>query len=81
MPDTNLNDNDLIQNAFQKSKLLGLNSFLIWNVKSAVLYKNNENNTDIICQWEEPSGSIKNRKDVESSEDLWKKMLHRILNN
>ena len=38
MPDTQINDAELIGNAIKKARILQRDSFILWNVKSAVLY-------------------------------------------
>lgn len=38
MPDTPINDAELLQNASAKAKALGVNSFVVWNVTHACLY-------------------------------------------
>lgn len=38
MPDTPVTDESLLANARKKAELLGLNSFLVWNVAAAVLH-------------------------------------------
>jgi len=80
MPDTPVDDEELIENAFKKSKALKLNSFLVWNVNSAALYKNENDDAELIYQWEEFNNNI-NREDVKSSKNFWKKMLYVILDD
>jgi len=41
MPDTQINDAELISNAIKKAQILKRDSFVLWNVKSAVLYVRN----------------------------------------
>jgi len=52
-PDTNIDDQELISNAKIKADLLGVNSFLLWNVSIAKLYvKNNEDEEfEVIKEW------------------------------
>ena len=38
MPDTRIDNLELIDNAKKKARALGLNSFVVWNVTEAVLY-------------------------------------------
>ena len=47
MPDTDINDEEFIKNAFNKAKLLKLNSFLLWNVNYAKLYVIEDENLKI----------------------------------
>lgn len=79
MPDTDINDTEFIYNAKKKAKLLSLNSFLLWNVKVAVLYKINEDDSlSKIKTWNTLS-HIENREEVEKNSSLIKTELHRIL--
>ena len=43
MPDTPINDQDLIENAIEKAQRLGLTSFLVWNAVEVKLYIKNGN--------------------------------------
>lgn len=38
MPDTPIDNYELIDNAKKKAHALGLNSFVVWNVSTAILY-------------------------------------------
>lgn len=81
MPDTPINDKELIANAKDKANILGLNSFLLWNVTTAVLYKiNDEGKETIVHTWNDLS-SIQKREDVESKREEWIKALHKILDD
>ncbi|SHJ86883.1 Type I restriction-modification system, DNA methylase subunit [Hathewaya proteolytica DSM 3090] len=53
-PDTSIEDKELIDNAKIKAELLGVNSFLIWNVSIAKLYvKSNESEEfKVIKEWD-----------------------------
>lgn len=53
-PDTPITDQELFKNAVQKAKLLGVNSFLLWNVSVAQLYVNNEKNGkyELLKEWD-----------------------------
>lgn len=52
-PDTDIDDKDLINNAKIKAELLGVNSFLVWNVSIAKLYAklNEEDEFKVIKEW------------------------------
>jgi hypothetical protein len=79
MPDTNINDDELIKNAKKKAQILGLNSFLVWNVTTAVLYKIEDNNSlTIVNVWNDLS-YIKNRKEVQPNYSDIKSVLQKIL--
>lgn len=74
MPDTSIDDNELIENASVKARNLGLNSFLIWNATEACLYIFNEDCNDF---FREPNFNLKNtllknRLDVQNRPELWK---------
>lgn len=78
MPDVPITDETLIDNATQKAILLGTNSFVLWNFKSARLYiKGQTGNYSIIKGWDVPE--IVSREDVDRYEANWKHILHNIL--
>ena len=77
MPDTPINDPDLIDNAKKKAKILKRDSFLVWNVKRAALYVNDGESFFIYKTWD--SIDINNRDEVKAKEALWKALLHQIL--
>ena len=47
MPDTQITDIKFIENAKLKANKLGLNSFLLWNAREAVLYVKENNSFSI----------------------------------
>lgn len=78
MPDISITDATLISNAKQKAILLGVNSFVLWNFKSARLYVCNEHNDFVIVRsWDNPN--IQSRTDVDTYEVEWKNTLHEII--
>lgn len=77
MPDTPINDADLISNAIKKAKILQRDSFILWNVKSAVLYSKQGDSFSILKTWNDID--INNRTEVKPKETLWKSLLHTIL--
>lgn len=77
MPDTPINDVELISNAITKAKILQRDSFILWNVKSAVLYVKNGENYSILKTWNDIA--INTRLEVRANEALWKTLLHTIL--
>jgi len=77
MPDTPINDSELISNAIKKAKILQRDSFVLWNVKSAVLYVKNGEAYSILKSWTEIA--INSRVEVRANETLWKALLHTIL--
>lgn len=81
MPDTSLEDVELIKNAKLKAKILSLNSFLLWNVSSAILYKIEDNDAlSIVKTWNNLS-HIKSREEVLQNRVEINKMLVEILND
>ncbi len=81
MPDTDINDQEFILNAKKKADLLSLNSFLLWNVSVAVLYKINEDGSlEKVKIWDGLS-HIHVRDEVEQKADEIKIELHKILND
>lgn len=79
MPDTPINDAELISNAIKKAKILQRDSFLLWNVKSAVLYSKQGNTFSILKTWNDIE--INNRTEVKPKENLWKSLLQTILSD
>lgn len=81
MPDTAIDDAEFIDNAKLKAKLLSLNSFLLWNVSTAVLYKIGENDLiTAIKTWNNLS-HIKTREEVIQNKKQINEMLIEILND
>lgn len=79
MPDTAINNPELISNAIKKAKILQRDSFILWNVKSAVLYSKQEDSFSILKTWTDID--ISRRADVKPKETLWKSLLHTILSD
>lgn len=77
MPDTMINDAELIRNASKKAKILQRESFILWNVKSAVLYVRNGDEFEILKSWDDID--INSRSEVKANEELWKRSLFQIL--
>lgn len=77
MPDTLINDAELISNAIKKAKILQRDSFILWNVKSAVLYSKQDDTFSILKTWNDID--INSRTEVKPKEILWKTLLHSIL--
>jgi hypothetical protein len=70
MPDTPINDKELIDNAIKKAKILKRDSFIVWNVKSAVLYSKQDDSFSILKSWN--CIDINTRTEVKPKENLWK---------
>jgi type I restriction-modification system DNA methylase subunit len=79
MPDTQINDAELISNAIKKAQILKRDSFLLWNVKSAVLYNRNGDTFEILKSWNDIN--INSRVEVKPNEQLWKNLLFEILSD
>jgi type I restriction-modification system DNA methylase subunit len=77
MPDTLINDAELISNAIKKAKILQRDSFILWNVKSAVLYSKQDDTFSILKTWNDID--INSRTEVKPKEILWKTLLYSIL--
>lgn len=80
MPDTPITDQELIENATKKARLLGLNSFLVWNVSEAALYVEKNGSYRVSHSWTDLK-DVTERNEVEANEKRWKAMLHTILEN
>lgn len=79
MPDTAINDAELISNAVKKAQVLKRENFVLWNVKSAVLYSKNGDDFEIFKTWSDID--INNREEVKPKENVWKELLHTILDD
>lgn len=78
-PETCVYDKEVIDNAIEKAKRLGTDSFLIWNVKKAVLYKLENGIATVFKEWDELP--IHSRKDIKENEQLWSSLLEKILDD
>lgn len=78
MPDTDINNDEFIDNAFTKAKLLKLNSFLLWNVNYAKLYVIKDKDLKIEKEWQLPQ-ILKTREDVQNNKSLWVELLKTII--
>lgn len=78
MPDTAINDLQLLQNAEQKARRLGLNSFLVWNVNEAALYAQTSSGAFTPKKtW--PAIGVTRRADVSQNRAAWVQLLHTII--
>jgi type I restriction-modification system DNA methylase subunit len=78
-PDTSITDEELIKNAVKKAQNLGLNSFLLWNVTTAVLYVSDDMvNYQPVRIWNDLS-HIKQREEVIHHRAEWVALLQKIL--
>jgi hypothetical protein len=76
-PDTAITDIELISNAEEKAHRLNLNSFIVWNVKEAVLYVEKDGEFISEKNWSIPS--LNSRKEVHLFQKDWKNLLNQIL--
>ena len=80
MPDTPINDRLLLENAEQKARRLGLNSFVVWNANEAALYLQESSGAFVFKKaW--PATDIKRRADVVTSRAVWVSLLHQIIDD
>ena len=72
MPDTNINDKEFYNNAKKKAEILGLDSFVLWNVKTAHLYILGKDTQDfqLAKVWDEIV-DIKTRESVQENSEKW----------
>lgn len=80
MPDTSINDLVLLENAEKKANRLGLDSFVVWNADTAVLYKKTADG-DFAHAKAWPSSNLKTRAEVAGNRAAWTALLHRILDD
>lgn len=78
MPEVSIDDIDFVTNAEYKARLLGTNSFVLWNVRSARLYAMNADRFEIIEQWDELV-TINSRVEVMANSKRWKMLAQKIL--
>jgi len=81
MPDTSIDDHLLIEKAENKARILGLDSFVVWNVQTANLYIRNIEQDNFIL-YEEPlfqNLNINTREDVINNPNLWQEAVIIIL--
>ncbi len=79
MPDTDVTDARLLENAQEKSRRLGLTSFLVWNAVDAVLYRWEKDEWRVFKCWR--CQRIRTREDVWQERDSWLDVLNDILND
>ncbi len=79
MPDTSISDEEFIQNAKEKAVILGVNGFLLWNAKEAVVYLLKDGEYQPSKSWDTSKGIINSRKDIERNREIWIEYLHQIL--
>lgn len=79
MPDTDINDIELLKNAEKKANMLRLNSFLVWNGKDAALFYKNEESEKFSCIKNWSRAELTNRAELERLRGVWVSMLHEIL--
>jgi methylase of polypeptide subunit release factors len=77
-PDTSVDDPELIENATRKATVLRLDSFVVWNVDLAKLYRRGEDGNFSEHRTWGPLG-ISNRADVRSEVTAWTQLLHQML--
>lgn len=80
MPDTPINDSDFFTNAKMKANILGLDSFLLWNVSYAHLYirEKTTNTFKLHKKWEELS-DINTRNIVVNNRERWESLCTKII--
>ncbi|MPL59586.1 hypothetical protein SDC9_05140 [bioreactor metagenome] len=79
MPDTSIDDVEFIENATEKAKRLGLNSFLLWNAVAVKLYIFSDNKYSPDQNFNIPLSHYIARRDVHDRPDIWQKTARIIL--
>ena len=79
MPDTPIEDQEFYENAKKKANLLGTNSFLLWNGKSAKLYGRKNDAFHELKSWNE--SRLVDRKTMGLHPDYWIELLKLIIND
>ena len=78
-PDTPIQDPALLSNAAAKARLLGVNSFLVWNVNEAALHTERADDNSFVPLHTWPPLGITRREEVLRSDDRWRSRLAEIL--
>jgi hypothetical protein len=79
MPDTDISDPEFRDNAEKKAKSLGLDSFVIWNVRCARLYtKGSDAQYSVAKEWNDLS-DVTRRSGVRASRARWEKLAADII--
>jgi hypothetical protein len=80
MPDTPITDANYILDAQRKAKILGLNSFIIWNFNDCRLYvKNSHQEYRILKTWSSGLSHIDTRDKVDLYQEDWKNVLEEVI--
>lgn len=79
MPDTAITDKELIDNAIKKAERLNLNSFLLWNVKEAIIYTRNKDDGSFNPYKSWSVEQVKSRADVQPQSEYWIGLLKEII--
>lgn len=77
MPDTPVTDSELLENAQEKCRRLGLTSFLVWNGAEAVLYQAKGRSWEILKTWH--CAGMGSREDVRRNKTVWVTMVSSII--
>jgi len=78
MPDTDIADQELLGNAEEKARRLGLNSFVVWNGNDAALYRLNATDVfELARRW--PSSGLPDRLSVQRGRATWVTRLREII--
>ena len=72
LPNIPITDEALISNAEQKARMLGLNSFVLWNFSAGCLYIRNDEDRFVLAKsWSDKTNHILTRQDVDTYRDDW----------
>jgi hypothetical protein len=79
-PDTPITDGELIERASTKARMLGLGTFLVWNVSEAVVYAHDGESDEYrpVQSWD-TLADIRSRAEVQPNEGRWKTFLVELL--
>ncbi|MCF7818652.1 MAG: SAM-dependent methyltransferase, partial [Kiritimatiellales bacterium] len=78
MPDTQITESELIENAEKKAEILKTSGFLLWNVNIAVMYLKNPTGFSPVKTWN-LDGEPATRQTVESRRKDWERLLDVII--
>lgn len=78
MPDTDINDIELLSNAKDKADRLKTDMFVLWNFKDVRVYRRDNEDWEISKTWD-TLPNIKNRDDVVNNRLEWKQLLKEVI--
>lgn len=79
LPDTPIDDSELLRGAAEKAELLGCDSFLVWNARDAVLHVRDPQTRAFASAQSWSCPALAGRTDVERCPEEWRRLLEEML--